>query len=548
MYQALYRKYRPTVFEDVVGQDHITSTLKSSFEKGKVFHAYLFTGTRGTGKTTCAKILAKAICCENPKQGEPCGECSACLSIAQGNATDISEIDAASNNGVNDIRDLKEQVNFLPVALKYRVYIIDEVHMLSTPAFNALLKTLEEPPAHVVFILATTEVHKLPATILSRCQRFDFHRLEPEVICGRMEKIAKEEGFTITPGAALKIAALADGGMRDALSILDQCSACEKNITEQVIADVCGVADQAETSLLVEYIKNKDAAGAIAIVDKLYRNSVDMKKLVFELISCFRNLMIVKTVKDSRKLIVCSDQEYINLKCLSEGFTLSEIIENLSTLQVAGETMSITAARSDVELCIVRLCTPELQSSAAALSKRISDLEKQVLALSSGTVKVIAPKKEVAKTPPQKPVEEKLIDEEIPLPVSENDAPAQEEFLKETHIVQPVEEPTQTQPELVSQWPEILAVLKKSCPLMAGVLKDSRAYIGGGRLLIDSKLSQFRELINSDVKYRDHIRKAAEQVLGVSYNLGPYRPAPKVQQTADDPLLEFKKNVDNLMK
>lgn len=548
MYQALYRKYRPTVFEDVVGQDHITSTLKSSFEKGKVFHAYLFTGTRGTGKTTCAKILAKAICCENPKQGEPCGECAACLSIAQGNATDISEIDAASNNGVNDIRDLKEQVNFLPVALKYRVYIIDEVHMLSTPAFNALLKTLEEPPAHVVFILATTEVHKLPATILSRCQRFDFHRLEPEVICGRMEKIAKEEGFTITPGAALKIAALADGGMRDALSILDQCSACEKNITEQVIADVCGVADQAETSLLVEYIKNKDAAGAIAIVDKLYRNSVDMKKLVFELVSCFRNLMIVKTVKDSRKLIVCSDQEYINLRSLSEGFTLSEIIENLSTLQVAGETMSVAAARSDVELCIVRLCTPELQSSAAALSKRIADLEKQVLALSSGTVKATAPKKEVSIIPPQKPVEEKPIDEEIPLPVSENDAPAQEEILKETDIAQPVEETTQNQPELVSQWPEILAVLKQSCPLMAGVLKDSRAYIGGGRLLIDSKLSQFRELINSDVKYRDHIRKAAEQVLGVSYNLGPYRPAPKVQQTADDPLLEFKKNVDNLMK
>lgn len=548
MYQALYRKYRPTVFEDVVGQDHITSTLKSSFEKGKIFHAYLFTGTRGTGKTTCAKILAKAICCEAPEKGEPCGKCPACISIAQGNVTDISEIDAASNNGVNDIRDLKEQVNFLPVSLKYRVYIIDEVHMLSTPAFNALLKTLEEPPAHVVFILATTEVHKLPATILSRCQRFDFHRLEPDVICGRMEKIAKEEGFTITPGAALKIAALADGGMRDALSILDQCSACEKNITEQVIADVCGVADQAETSLLVEYIKNKDAAGAIAIVDKLYRNSVDMKKLVFELISCFRNLMIVKTVKDSRKLIVCSDQEYINLKSLSEGFTLSEIIENLSTLQVAGETMSVAAARSDVELCIVRLCTPELQSSAAALFKRIADLEKQVLALSSGTVKVTAPKKAVTKTPPQKPVEEKPINEEIPLPASENDATAQEENLKETDIAQPVEESTQNQPELVSQWPEILAVLKQSCPLMAGVLKDSRAYIGGGRLLIDSKLSQFRELINSDVKYRDHIRKAAEQVLGVSYNLGPYRPAPKVQQTTDDPLLEFKKNLDNLMK
>lgn len=549
MYQALYRKYRPTVFEDVVGQDHITSTLKSSFEKGKVFHAYLFTGTRGTGKTTCAKILAKAICCENPKQGEPCGECSACLSIAQGNATDISEIDAASNNGVNDIRDLKEQVNFLPVSLKYRVYIIDEVHMLSTPAFNALLKTLEEPPAHVVFILATTEVHKLPATILSRCQRFDFHRLEPEVICGRMEKIAEKEGFTLTPGAALKIAALADGGMRDALSILDQCSACDKNITEKVIADVCGVADQQDTIELVQCIKDKDTAGAISVVDKLYRNSVDMKKLVFELISCFRNLMIIKTVKDSKKLIVCSEQEFSVYKELAEGFTLSEIIENLATLQGAGEGMSVAAARSDVELCIVRLCTPELQSSVAALAKRIAALEKQMLAINSGSVKPVIPKKETVKSTDVKSVEEaKSAQEEIPLPISKNEAPAPEIISEEAAPIQPIPTTTATEPELVSQWPEILAVLKQSCPLMAGVLKDSRAYIGGGRLLIDSKLSQFRELINSDIKYRDHIRKAAEQVLGVSYNLGPYRPASKVQQTTDDPLLEFKKNLDNLMK
>lgn len=548
MYQALYRKYRPTVFEDVVGQDHITSTLKSSFEKGKIFHAYLFTGTRGTGKTTCAKILAKAICCEDPQKGEPCGKCPACISIAQGNVTDISEIDAASNNGVNDIRDLKEQVNFLPVSLKYRVYIIDEVHMLSTSAFNALLKTLEEPPAHVVFILATTEVHKLPATILSRCQRFDFHRLEPEVICGRMEKIAEAEGFNITPGAALKIAALADGGMRDALSILDQCSACEKNITEKVIADVCGVADQQDTIELVQCIKNKDTAGAISIVDKLYRNSVDMKKLVFELISCFRNLMIIKTVKDSKKLIVCSEQELSVYEELSEGFTLSEIIENLATLQGAVEGMSVAAARSDVELCIVRLCTPELQSSVAALSKRISALEKQMLSINSGALKSVIPKKEKAKTTVEKPIEEVKLVEEIPLPISENKEPSPEIISEEAAPIQPISTTTVTEPELVSQWPEILAVLKQSCPLMAGVLKDSRAYIGGGRLLIDSKLSQFRELINSDVKYRDHIRKAAEQVLGVSYNLGPYRPTQKVQKSTDDPLLEFKKNLDNLMK
>ena len=250
MYQALYRKYRPTTFSDVVGQEHITNTLTGSLTAGKTSHAYLFTGTRGTGKTTCAKILAKAVCCENPVNGEPCGECEACKTIAEGNTTDINEIDAASNNGVNDIRDLKEQVSFLPTSLKYRVYIIDEVHMLSTPAFNALLKTLEEPPAHVVFILATTEVHKLPATILSRCQRFDFKRLEPETIVKRINYIAEKEGFTITDAAAMLVASLADGGMRDALSILDQCSAASQNIDEAVIRDVCGIAGNENIYLL----------------------------------------------------------------------------------------------------------------------------------------------------------------------------------------------------------------------------------------------------------------------------------------------------------
>ena len=372
MYQALYRKYRPLVFDDVVGQEHITTTLKGSLQNGKVFHAYLFTGTRGTGKTTCAKILAKAVCCEHPVNGEPCGECAACRSILEGSATDISEIDAASNNSVNDIRDLKEQVNFLPVALKYRVYIIDEVHMLSTSAFNALLKTLEEPPTHVIFILATTEVHKLPATILSRCQRFDFKRLEPEVICGRMQEIAKKENFTITDGAAVMIASLADGGMRDALSILDQCSACSQQIDETVIADVCGIAGNKKIVELASAIRDKDTALAISIVDALYRNSVDMKKLTFELISCFRNLMILKTVADSRSLIICSEDEYQSLTDLAKGFTLSQITNNLGYLQTTSEALNTSAARSEVELVVVRLCNPEFGSSPAAPSSSVA--------------------------------------------------------------------------------------------------------------------------------------------------------------------------------
>ena len=550
MYQALYRKYRPLVFGDVVGQEHITETLKGSLEKGKVFHAYLFTGTRGTGKTTCAKILAKAVCCEAPVNGEPCGQCASCKSIAEGVATDISEIDAASNNSVNDIRDLKEQVSFLPVALKYRVYIIDEVHMLSTQAFNALLKTLEEPPAHVVFILATTEVHKLPATILSRCQRFDFHRLEPEVICRRIETVANAEGFTVTPGAALKIAALADGGMRDALSILDQCSACNKEITEQVIADVCGIAGDTETIKLVKAIGQKATAEAISIVDKLYRGSVDMKKLIFELVSVFRNLMIIKTVKDSSSLIICSEQERNEFKEIAESFTLSQIIENLSLLQSVGENISVAAARSDVELTIVRLCTPELQGSTAALTARIEALERAVNSLEKGEAPVISPASAPAKTPiPPKP-SVKTAEEEIPLPLEENEIPAPMETeppLNKTEAEKPKAvkpQPQSGDPVPVEKWPEILELVKKSCPLMAGVLAGSRAYIGGGRLLIDSKLNQFKELINSDAKYRDYIRNAAEQVLGVSYNLGPYKPTATAKEGPADPMLEFKKSLE----
>ena len=540
MYQALYRKYRPITFSDVVGQEHITNTLTGSLTAGKTSHAYLFTGTRGTGKTTCAKILAKAVCCLNPVNGEPCGECEACKTILEGNTTDINEIDAASNNGVNDIRDLKEQVSFLPTSLKYRVYIIDEVHMLSTAAFNALLKTLEEPPAHVVFILATTEVHKLPATILSRCQRFDFKRLEPEIIVKRINYIAQKEGFNITEGAAMMVASLADGGMRDALSILDQCSAASNNIDENVIRDVCGIAGNENIFNLVKAINSGDTATAIKTVDTLYRNSVDMKKLIFELISCYRNLMIIKTVKTARELIVCSEAEFAEHQSMADSYTLSNIINALTALQEMAESLSTSASRSDVELVIVKLCSPELASTITALKAKVERLEKAVAALSEGkTVNVSAPDPTVAK-PEQKAQKPVPSTEEIPLP----EPPPVDSSPVATPKVKPVA--VDGEPTPVSEWPEILETLKHSCPLMAGVLDGSKAYIGNGRLLIDSQLDQFKDLINSDAKYRDYIRKAAEQVLGVSYNLGPYKPTAKTQSSgAPDPLAEFAKSLNN---
>ncbi|MBE6762262.1 MAG: DNA polymerase III subunit gamma/tau [Ruminococcaceae bacterium] len=540
MYQALYRKYRPTVFADVVGQEHITNTLTGSLMAGKTSHAYLFTGTRGTGKTTCAKILAKAVCCENPVNGEPCGECEACKIISEGNTTDINEIDAASNNGVNDIRDLKEQVSFLPTSLKYRVYIIDEVHMLSTAAFNALLKTLEEPPAHVVFILATTEVHKLPATILSRCQRFDFKRLEPEIIVKRINYIAEKEGFSITDGAAMMVASLADGGMRDALSILDQCSAASQNIDENVIRDVCGIAGNENIFALVKAINAGDTATAIKTVDTLYRNSVDMKKLVFELISCYRNLMIIKTVKSARELIVCSEAEFSEYEAMAESYTLSNIINALTELQEMADSLTTSASRSDVELVIVKLCSPELASTITALKAKVERLEKVVAALSQGKAPVSSPppaavkSENISKHPPTK-------EDEIPLP----DAPPTESA-PNTSTPKVVTPSAEGEPVPVSQWPEILEILRLSCPLLAGVLSDSKAYIGNGRLLIDSQLEQFKDMINSDAKYRDYLRKAAEQVLGVSYNLGPYKPTAKAQSSnTPDPLAEFAKSLNN---
>ena len=531
MYQALYRKYRPTLFSDVVGQDHITNTITGSLGAGKISHAYLFTGTRGTGKTTCAKILAQAVCCQNLKNGEPCGECEACKLISEGNVTDILEIDAASNNSVNDIRDLKEQVSFLPTSLKYRVYIIDEVHMLSIQAFNALLKTLEEPPAHVVFILATTEVHKLPATILSRCQRFDFKRLEPEVMIERMMYIANKEGFTLTEEAALMIASLADGGMRDALSILDQCSVGGQNVDSEVIKDVCGIAGNERIFSLAQAINNNDAATAISEIDTLYRNSVDMKKLLFELVGCFRNLMMIKTVENPKGLIVCSKAEFNKLKDLAENFTLSRIIDSLTTLQETAESITSTAARSDVELVIVRLCSPELGSSVAGLKLRIEQLEKAVSELSSD-----APRKPKTVKPEEAPEIKETPKRQAVIPKPENKPQPQKE--KTSNNDDPVP---------VDKWPEIIEQLQGTCPLMAGVLKSSKAYIGGGRLLIDSKLEQFKELINSDAKYRDYIRNAAEKVLGVSYNLGPYKPKEKEQISKEtDPLAEFAKSINNL--
>ena len=529
-YQALYRKYRPSTFSDVVGQEHITNTLKNELDCGKVVHAYLFTGTRGTGKTTCAKILAKAVNCLNPVNGDPCGECEICRMVAADEATDIVEMDAASNNGVDDIRELREQVNFSPAACKYRVYIIDEVHMLSGAAFNALLKTLEEPPEHVVFILATTEVHKLPATILSRCQRFDFRRIDSTEIVSRLKYVANAENLTLTDDAATLIASAADGGMRDALSILDLCASHNTSITEDTVANVCSMAGNEYLIKMADLIKSHSTEQALTLIDELHNSSVDMLRLLSELTGHFRDLMIVKVVKGNKKPIVCSSQKMKSLETQAQNFDIKEIMAILSILQSSATAMQNGNRRCEMEMAIIRLCNPEIRQD-------LDSLERRIAALENNPPVAVVKTEAVEETVEVKPQAEEI--EEIPLPeYDEVPAPLEEE------TVEPVTTPSETTPVIdgitpVENWGEIIGILRKTCPIIAGVLGDSKAYIEGDRLLIDTSNSQFKTLVNgNNPVYRDNIRKAAQTVLGQVYKLGPYHAKP-TQTESTDPLQGF---------
>ncbi len=379
---VLYNKYRPRFFSEVRGQDHITSTLKNEIKTGRISHAYLFAGSRGTGKTSTARIFARAVNCPNSVDGEPCNQCEICRGLEDGSIYDIIEIDAASNTGVDNIRNLREEINYTPSRCKYRVYIIDEVHMLSTGAFNALLKTLEEPPEHVIFILATTEVHKLPETILSRCQRHDFHRIYGDDMAGRLFDVAAAEGLTLHEDAAALISRIADGAMRNALSVLDQCSAVSKDITEELVAETCGIAN---ISGITDAVLANDTEGAINTIGSLYNRSYDMEQLCNGLIKRFRDIMVYKTVKKSRDLITCEDEEYEDIKRDAGGFSLNTVLYAIDLLYDALAAIKGGAdARIEMETCVLKLCRPQLSTSATAMLERIDKLEKEVKRLKAG--------------------------------------------------------------------------------------------------------------------------------------------------------------------
>ena len=381
MYQALYRKWRPKTFSDVVGQEHVTETLQRQVAEGRLSHAYLFTGTRGTGKTTCAKILAKAVNCEHPENGNPCNKCQSCLGIESGGFLDVMELDAASNNGVDHVRALRDEAIYSPAQVKKRVYIIDEVHMLSIAAFNALLKILEEPPEHLMFILATTELHKVPATILSRCQRFAFRRILPREIVGRLNYIAEQEGIDLRPDGAELLAHIADGALRDALSLLDQCAAAGGTIDSAAVLDALGLAGNLQTAQLMDCVLRRDTKAALLLLHRLYGSGKDVGAVLGELSALARDLLISKTAPEGGAALLTGGYDGQTMDSLLRQADSARLIAICTTLQRAAADMNVSVnRRTDAELCLLKLCDETLSGDLSAINARLARLEQQMTA------------------------------------------------------------------------------------------------------------------------------------------------------------------------
>lgn len=542
MYRVLYRKWRPAVFTDVSGQEHITSTLQNEVSSGRLNHAYLFTGSRGTGKTTCAKILAKAVNCLNPQNGNPCGECEICKGIDDGSILDIVEMDAASNRKIDDIRQIIDEVQFKPAKCKYRVYIVDEVHMLTTEAFNALLKTLEEPPEHVIFILATTEVHKLPQTIRSRCQRFDFHRIPPKAIADRVEYVVSQENAEITESAALMLASVADGALRDALSLLDSCLAVSSHIDEEVVRNAAGLVSKTYLFELATAIINKNPTRSLEIIDRLYSESKDMARLCDELVEHFRALMLIKTIKNPRDILIMSDDEFEQAVTQSDYLSLADIVFYMDVLSRAYQRMGRgTGDRTELEMALVKLSATELDGTVEALTARVTALEK---AVKRGiTVNYAQPAQQSVQAEAAQsasvPNTQTEVEEPFAKPAPEHKkAPV----AKPAPEVKPVAQRASVNLDELydnavpfARWVEVVDSLKSVSRSIAAAFAGSTAYESGNYLLIDTNNELAFDLLRQNGR-RAEIKQTLLELTGKNYSLGPYKRSTPKKVEKTDPL------------
>ena len=499
-YQALYRKYRPQTFDDVSGQMAVTQTLKTQLQTGHLSHAYLFTGSRGTGKTSCAKILAKAVNCENLQDGNPCNCCAACRTIDSGACMDVLEIDAASNNGVDNVRDLRDDAIYTPSQVKMRVYIIDEVHMLSISAFNALLKIIEDPPEHLLFILATTELHKVPATILSRCQRFSFRRISQEDIAARLQYVAYQENIDLDEGAARVLARLADGGMRDGLSLLDQCaSATTGELTAERVYSCLGIAGEQKCAELMTYIADHQSGKALELFNRLYAEGKDLGAMLDELACLTRDLMVLKTAGNSGITMLSGVATEREAAELAKRFSGGELMRIMTQVQqtMAGFTRS-ASRRMDAELCILSLCQPELSLDAESLNARLTRIEEQI---KSGSFVAAVP---ASQPPVQAKVMEPEEEEYPPMPGDEDAPPAPEEEL-------PAAAP-------MGFWTDLSAAIRKELkPPLVGFFASTpnapvQGTLRGDQVILQCSNAFTQEMINKPAVLELVTRKASAQL------------------------------------
>lgn len=560
MYRALYRKWRPQRFADVVGQTAIVTALQNQIAAGRIGHAYLFTGTRGTGKTTCAKIFAKAVNCLDHSSPDPCGECEICKGIDSGAIMDIIEMDAASNNGVDDIRDLRDEVAYLPSVCRYKVYIIDEVHMLSTQAFNALLKTMEEPPEHVIFILATTEVQKVPVTILSRCQRYDFARITAQDIAGRLTYVAQQEKIELEPGAAQLIGRLADGAMRDALSILDTCAGVDNHVDEALVRRMAGVTDRGYLFEISDAIARQDSVAALEKIAELRQQSVDMRRLCMELAGHYRNLMLCALPGGTELLTGTSPEEeaaYAQRKDFPQG----DAIRAINAFGQALEKMSRgTDQRIELELAVFSLTQPQVMASAPAapVQPAAPAAPQPFVAAAPAAFASAPPVQQTAHTSAPPPTVDQMaqpVPEELPPPEEEPEFLQPE--LKPAPAVavppqaaapQPAARKPKPQPEAgplepFPQWALVLADLEETDGMMISFLRGTRAYYDGRRVLFECS-DAFRDYIRNNREVSKKLKETIYRVTKIRCNIGPYE-APKTQESGT-PQMSLDQTLQNL--